>query len=86
MHDLINDLAQTASSKLCIRLEESRGSDDVLEQSRHMSYSIEREGDFEKLKLLSKSEQLRTLLPISTWCSRNLSKRVLHNILSRLTS
>ncbi|KAK6776644.1 hypothetical protein RDI58_027645 [Solanum bulbocastanum] len=86
MHDLINDLAQIASSKLCIRLEESKGSDDVLEQSRHMSYSIEREGDFEKLKLLSKSEQLRTLLPISTGYSPNLSKRVLHNILPRLTS
>ncbi|KAL3325046.1 hypothetical protein AABB24_038912 [Solanum stoloniferum] len=86
MHDLINDLAQTASSKLCIRLEENEGSDDMLEQSRHMSYSVGREGDFEKLKLLSKSEQLRTLLPISTGYSPNLSKRVLHNILPRLTS
>ncbi|XP_015170790.1 putative disease resistance RPP13-like protein 1 [Solanum tuberosum] len=84
MHDLINDLAQTASSKLCIRLEENEGSDDMLEQSQHMSYSVGAEGDFEKLKLLSKSEQLRTLLPTSYfgW----VSKRVLHNILPRLTS
>ncbi|KAH0715599.1 hypothetical protein KY284_008504 [Solanum tuberosum] len=87
MHDLINDLAQTASSKLCIRLEESKGSDDMLEQSWHMSYSMGREGDFEKLKPLSKSEQLRTMLPINqSIYSYQLSKRVLHNILPRLTS
>ncbi|KAK6776642.1 hypothetical protein RDI58_027643 [Solanum bulbocastanum] len=86
MHDLINDLAQTASSKLCIRLEENEGSDDMLEQSRHISYSMGSDGEFEKLKLLSKSEHLRTLLPISTGYSLNLSKRVLHNILPRLTS
>ncbi|KAL3324978.1 hypothetical protein AABB24_038873 [Solanum stoloniferum] len=87
MHDLINDLAQTASSKLCIRLEENEGSDDMLEQSRHMSYSMGLSGDFEKLKPLSKSEQLRTLLPINlSFFSTYLSKRVLHNILPRLTS
>ncbi|XP_049387675.1 putative disease resistance RPP13-like protein 1 [Solanum stenotomum] len=90
MHDLINDLAQTASSKYCIRLEESK-SDDMLEKSRHMSYSMGQEGDFEKLKLLSKSEQLRTLLPINTWYSPNLSKRAsmmlkLRNIQLRRTS
>ncbi|KAK6777237.1 hypothetical protein RDI58_023954 [Solanum bulbocastanum] len=86
MHDLINDLAQTASSKLCIRLEENEGSDDMLEQTRHMSYSMGQEGDFEKLKLLSKSEQLRTLLPTNISYFSQLSKRVLHNILPRLTS
>ncbi|KAG5578220.1 hypothetical protein H5410_058354 [Solanum commersonii] len=85
MHDLINDLAQTASSKLCIRLEENEGSDDMLEQSRHMSYSMGREGDFEKLKQLSKSGQLRTLLPVNI-TGYQLSKRVLHNILPSLTS
>ncbi|KAH0713947.1 hypothetical protein KY289_009906 [Solanum tuberosum] len=86
MHDLINDLAQIASSKLCIRLEESKGSHDMLKQSRHMSYSIGEVGDFEKLEPLSNLEQLRTLLPtnISYFC--RLSKRVLHNILPRLTS
>ncbi|KAH0715589.1 hypothetical protein KY284_008494 [Solanum tuberosum] len=86
MHDLINDLAQIASSKLCIRLEENEGSHAMLEQSRHMSYSMGREGDFEKLKPLSKLEQLRTLLPINLNFSVQLSKRVLHNILPRLTS
>ncbi|KAH0746846.1 hypothetical protein KY285_008503 [Solanum tuberosum] len=86
MHDLINDLAQTASSKLCIRLEESKGSDYMLEQSRHMSYSTDEVGDFEKLKPLSKLEQLRTLLPTNTSYYDRLSKRVLHNILPRLTS
>ncbi|PHT57580.1 hypothetical protein T459_35448, partial [Capsicum annuum] len=46
-----------------------------------------RDGDFEKLKPLSKSEQLRTLLPISIQFlyRPKLSKRVLHNILPRLT-
>ncbi|KAF3632840.1 putative disease resistance RPP13-like protein 1-like [Capsicum annuum] len=63
MHDLVNDLAQIASSKLCVRLEECQGSH-MLEQSRHMSYPMGLGGDFEKLKPLSKSEQLRTLLPI----------------------
>ncbi|KAG5578247.1 hypothetical protein H5410_058381 [Solanum commersonii] len=82
MHDLVNDLAQIASSKLCIRLEENEGSH-MLEQSRHMSFSMEQNGEFEKLKQLSKSEQLRTLLQIG--CSCQLSKRVLHNILPRLT-
>ncbi|KAH0776779.1 hypothetical protein KY290_008190 [Solanum tuberosum] len=84
MHDLVNDLAQIASSKLCIRLEENEGSH-MLEQSRHMSYSMGQGGDFEKLKPLSKSEQLRTLLPVSIYNS-SISKRVLHNILPRLTS
>ncbi|XP_049379213.1 putative disease resistance protein At3g14460 [Solanum stenotomum] len=72
MHDLVNDLAQIASSKLCIRLEENKGSH-MLEQSQHMSYS--------------KSEQLRTLIPVYSY---QLSKRVMHNILhnvsTRLTS
>ncbi|KAF3620143.1 putative NEDD8-activating enzyme E1 regulatory subunit-like isoform X1 [Capsicum annuum] len=87
MHDLVNDLAQIASSKLCVRLEECQGSH-MLEQSRHMSYSMGGGGEFEKLKPLSKSKQLRTLLPISIqYLYRpKLSKRVLHNILPRLTS
>ncbi|KAM3302812.1 hypothetical protein P3S67_013842 [Capsicum chacoense] len=87
MHDLVNDLAQTASSKLCVRLEDCQGSH-MLEQSRHLSYSMGEGGDFKKLNRLSKSEQLRTLLPIQIellfWPT--LSKRVLHNILPRLTS
>ncbi|XP_049381048.1 putative disease resistance RPP13-like protein 1 [Solanum stenotomum] len=85
MHDLVNDLAQIASSKLCIRLEESKGSQ-MLEKSRHLSYSMGY-GDFEKLTPLYKLEQLRTLLPICidvNYCF--LSKRVQHNILLRLRS
>ncbi|KAM3399137.1 hypothetical protein P3S68_002653 [Capsicum galapagoense] len=87
MHDLVNDLAQIASSKLCVRLEECQGSH-MLEQSRHMSYSKGEGGDFEKLKLLSKFEQLRTLIPIQIHLLlyARLSKRVLHNILPMLTS
>ncbi|KAG5578535.1 hypothetical protein H5410_058669 [Solanum commersonii] len=85
MHDLVNDLAQIASSNLCIRLEENQGSH-MLEQSQHMSYSMG-QGDFEKLKPLYKLEQLRTLLPIDIQQrSCRLSKRVLHDILPRLTS
>ncbi|XP_049379494.1 putative disease resistance protein At3g14460 [Solanum stenotomum] len=88
MHDLVNDLAQIASSNLCIRLEENKGSH-MLEQCRHMSYSKGEDGNFEILKSLFKSEQLRTLLPINIqlhYFDINLSKRVLHNILPRLTS
>ncbi|KAH0746958.1 hypothetical protein KY285_008615 [Solanum tuberosum] len=89
MHDLVNDLAQIASSNLCIRLEENKGSH-MLEQCRHMSYSIVKDGDFEKLKPFFKSEQLRTLLLINLqlrdYDKSKLSKRVLHNILPRLTS
>ncbi|KAL3354846.1 hypothetical protein AABB24_019104 [Solanum stoloniferum] len=87
MHDLVNDLAQIASSNLCIRLEDNEGSH-MLEQCRHMSYSIGKDGDFEKLKSLFKSEQVRTLLPINIQLHYQikLSKRVLHNILPRLTS
>ncbi|PHT69260.1 hypothetical protein T459_28747 [Capsicum annuum] len=87
MHDLVNDLAHIASSKLCVRLEECQGSH-MLEQSRHLSYSMGRGGEFKKLNPLSKSEQLRTLLPISIqhYGGIPLSKRVLHNIFPRLTS
>ncbi|KAK4709412.1 hypothetical protein R3W88_030337 [Solanum pinnatisectum] len=74
MHDLVNDLAQIASSKLCIRLEESKGSH-MLEKSRHLSYTMGYD-DFEKLTPLYKLEQLRTLLPIC----------IDHNILPRLRS
>nr|AAB63274.1 resistance complex protein I2C-1 [Solanum lycopersicum] len=87
MHDLVNDLAQIASSNHCIRLEDNKGSH-MLEQCRHMSYSIGQDGEFEKLKSLFKSEQLRTLLPIDIQFhySKKLSKRVLHNILPTLRS
>ncbi|XP_027768757.1 putative disease resistance RPP13-like protein 1 isoform X2 [Solanum pennellii] len=86
MHDLVNDLAQIASSNLCIRLEENKGSH-MLEQCRHMSYSIGRDGEFEKLKSLFKSEHLRTLLPIDIQFHYSiLSKRVQHNILPTLRS
>ncbi|WMV07865.1 hypothetical protein MTR67_001250 [Solanum verrucosum] len=87
MHDLVNDLAQIASSKLCIKLEESQGYH-MLEKSWHLSYTMgEGGGDFEKLMPLYKLEQLKTLLPTCidvNYCF--LSKRVLHNILPRLTS
>ncbi|KAK6776380.1 hypothetical protein RDI58_027381 [Solanum bulbocastanum] len=85
MHDLVNDLARIASSKLCIRLEENKGSH-MLEQSWHMSYSMGEGGDFEQLKPLYKLHQLTTLLLIDTDYSPPLTKRVLHNILPRLTS
>ncbi|KAH0715767.1 hypothetical protein KY284_008672 [Solanum tuberosum] len=95
MHDLVNDLAQIASSRLCTRLEDIEGSH-MLERTRHLSYSMggnfssysSGDGDFGKLKTLYKLEQLRTLLPIDIHLhlfSVNLSKRVLHNILPRLT-
>ncbi|XP_055836253.1 putative disease resistance RPP13-like protein 1 [Solanum dulcamara] len=85
MHDLVNDLAQIASSNLCIRLEDIDASH-MLERTRHLSYSMGY-GDFGKLKTLNKLEQLRTLLPINIQgglCT--LSKKVMHNILPRLTS
>nr|ABR29794.1 CC-NBS-LRR protein [Solanum tuberosum] len=85
MHDLVNDLAQIASSNLCIRLEDIKASH-MLERTRHLSYSMG-DGDFGKLKTLNKLEQLRTLLPINIqWCLCRLSKRGLHDILPRLTS
>ncbi|XP_070012774.1 putative disease resistance RPP13-like protein 1 [Nicotiana tabacum] len=86
MHDLVNDLAQIASAKLCIRLEDNEPSH-TLERSRHLSYSMDH-GDLEKLKPLYKLEQLRTLLPLSIQphSSIKLSERVLHNILPTLKS
>uniref|UniRef100_M1CM52 Disease resistance protein R3a n=1 Tax=Solanum tuberosum TaxID=4113 RepID=M1CM52_SOLTU len=86
MHDLVNDLVQIASSELCIRLEDNKRSR-ILEKSLHLSCSMG-VGDFEKLKQLGNSEQLRTFLPINIqgYYFLQLSKRVLHNILPRLTS
>uniref|UniRef100_M1CYT7 Disease resistance protein R3a n=1 Tax=Solanum tuberosum TaxID=4113 RepID=M1CYT7_SOLTU len=85
MHDLVNDLAQIASSNRCIRLEDIEASH-MLERTRHLSYSMD-DRDFGKLKILKKLEQLRTLLTINIrWYSSHLSKRVLHDILPRLTS
>ncbi|KAG5578531.1 hypothetical protein H5410_058665 [Solanum commersonii] len=96
MHDLVNDLAQIASSKHCTRLEDIEGFH-MLERTRHLSYSMgdgkvssfsRGDGNFGKLKTLYKLEQLRTLLPINIqlhFFPVNLSKRVLHNILPRLT-
>nr|XP_009786855.1 PREDICTED: putative disease resistance RPP13-like protein 1 isoform X2 [Nicotiana sylvestris] len=85
MHDLVNDLAQVTSSRLCINLEDNKGSD-MVGRCRHLSYSRGYNGDFEKLKPLYKLEQLRTLLPINDNYHLSLSKRVLHNILPTLTS
>ncbi|PHT35198.1 hypothetical protein CQW23_26998 [Capsicum baccatum] len=88
MNDLVNDLAQIASSKLCVRLEECQGSH-MLEQSRHLSYSMGEDGEFMQLNPLSKSEQLRTLFPINIqylYLRPKLSKRVLDNILPSLRS
>uniref|UniRef100_A0A1U7X028 LOW QUALITY PROTEIN: putative disease resistance RPP13-like protein 1 n=1 Tax=Nicotiana sylvestris TaxID=4096 RepID=A0A1U7X028_NICSY len=85
MHDLVNDLAQITSSKLCINLEDNKGSD-MLGRCQHLSYSRGYGGEFEKLKPLYKLKQLRTLLPINNIYGRPLSKRVLHNILPTLTS
>ncbi|KAH0747044.1 hypothetical protein KY285_008701 [Solanum tuberosum] len=85
MHDLVNDLAQIASSNLCMRLEENQGSH-MLERTRHLSYSMG-DGNFGKLKTLNKLEQLRTLLPINIQrfpC--HLNKRMLHDIFPRLIS
>ncbi|KAH0713150.1 hypothetical protein KY289_009109 [Solanum tuberosum] len=56
MHDLVNDLAQIASSELCIRLEDNKGSR-MLEKSLHLSYSMG-VGDFEKLKQLGAAEDI----------------------------
>ncbi|PHU03553.1 hypothetical protein BC332_28804 [Capsicum chinense] len=87
MHDLVNDLAQIASSKHCIGLEESQGFH-MLEKSRHLSYSMGYAGDFEKLTPLYKLEQLRTLIPINIqhYNGIPLSKRVLHKMLPTLRS
>ncbi|KAH0747039.1 hypothetical protein KY285_008696 [Solanum tuberosum] len=85
MHDLVNDLAQIASSNLCMRLEDIDASH-LLERTRHLSYSMG-DGNFSKLKTLNKLEQLRTLLPINIQrrpC--HLNKRMLHDIFPRLIS
>lgn len=70
-HDLENDLDHIASSKLCIRLYENEGSH-MLEQSQHTSYS--------------KSEQLRTWILVMNFHSNQLRERVMHNVLTRLTT
>ncbi|XP_055820169.1 putative disease resistance RPP13-like protein 1 [Solanum dulcamara] len=85
MHDLVNDLAQVVSAKLCLRLEDYPRPH-IMRRVRHLSYLRDCYGEFEKFKSLSGHEYLRTLIPIRINLYSFLSKKVVYNILPTLTS
>ncbi|KAH0641844.1 hypothetical protein KY290_033465 [Solanum tuberosum] len=85
MHDLVNDLAQVVSAKLCLRLEDCPRPH-ILKRVRHLSYLRDCYGEYDKFKSLSGLEYLRTLIPIRINFYSFLSKKVVYDILPTLTS
>ncbi|MCE0482279.1 hypothetical protein HAX54_040900 [Datura stramonium] len=85
MHDLVNDLAQFVSAKLCLRLEDYPRPH-IMKRVRHLSYLRDCYGEFEKFKSLYGLEYLRTLISIRINLYSFLSKNVVYNILPTLTS
>ncbi|WMV59444.1 hypothetical protein MTR67_052829 [Solanum verrucosum] len=85
MHDLVNDLAQVVSAKLCLRLEDCPRPH-ILKRVRHLSYLRDCYGEFDKFKSLSGLEYLRTLIPVRINFYSFLSKKVVYDILPTLTS
>ncbi|VVA37674.1 PREDICTED: putative disease resistance, partial [Prunus dulcis] len=85
MHDLINDLAMSVSKESCLRWEGGE-SHEVLKRVRHLSYA---RGQFDcavKFEPLYEVKHLRTFLPLRReWHENYVSKRVLHELLPKLT-
>ncbi|KAG8480694.1 hypothetical protein CXB51_025282 [Gossypium anomalum] len=61
MHDLINDLAQSAAGEVCFKIE---GSQQILKHARHLSYIAKRFDGTKKFEGIYEAQHLRTFLPL----------------------
>lgn len=67
MHDLLNDLAQSVSRKMCVHLENwEKGWHENLEKVRHFSCFRSKYDVYKKFEPLSEAKWLRTFLPFSS--------------------
>ena len=64
MHDLINDLAQLISGKICVQLKDSK-MNEIPEKLRHLSYFRSEYDRFERFEILNEVNSLRTFLPLN---------------------
>ncbi|RVW79844.1 putative disease resistance RPP13-like protein 1 [Vitis vinifera] len=64
MHDLINDLAQLISGKVCVQLNDGE-MNEIPEKLRHLSYFRSEYDFFERFETLSEVNGLRTFLPLN---------------------
>ena len=64
MHDLINDLAQFVSGKLCVQLKD-RKMNAIPKKLRHLSYFRGQYDLFERFETLTNMNGLRTFLPLN---------------------
>ncbi|KAL6329445.1 hypothetical protein AAG906_020878 [Vitis piasezkii] len=64
MHDLINDLAQLISGKVCVQLNDGE-MNEILEKLRHLSYFRSEYDSFERFETLSEVNGLWTFLPLN---------------------
>ncbi|KAF7139125.1 hypothetical protein RHSIM_Rhsim07G0060700 [Rhododendron simsii] len=86
MHDLVHDLAQSVAGDFCYKLEDGKPCG-ISENVRHFSYVRGRFDGFDKFKVIKDAKCLRTFLQTDrrTYGKQWLSKKVLDEILSRLT-
>ncbi|KAJ9687394.1 hypothetical protein PVL29_016044 [Vitis rotundifolia] len=64
MHDLINDLAQLISGKVCVQLNDGE-MNEIPEKLRHLSYFRSEYDSFERFETLGEVNGLRTFLPLN---------------------
>ena len=64
MHDLINDLAQLISGKVCIQLKDGK-MNEIPEKLHHLSYFRSEYDRFERFEILNEVNSLRTFLPLN---------------------
>ncbi|XP_059633101.1 putative disease resistance RPP13-like protein 1 [Cornus florida] len=89
MHDLINDLAQFVSRKMCMRLEdkeEKNKQHEIFEKGHHFSYIRTKYDVFKKFESLYEVRRLRTFLPLASSLGGEfcyLTKKVVHDLLPK---
>ncbi|RVX04619.1 putative disease resistance RPP13-like protein 1 [Vitis vinifera] len=64
MHDLLNDLAQLISGKVCVQLKDSK-MNEIPKKLRHLSYFRSEYDRFERFEILNEVNSLRTFLPLN---------------------
>ncbi|KAJ9687546.1 hypothetical protein PVL29_016151 [Vitis rotundifolia] len=87
MHDLVHDLAQHISGKFCVQLEINKVQK-IPEKACHLLYfksDYDEMVTFERFKALNKVNHLRTFVESKIYYGYQLSKRVLYDILPKIS-